>query len=135
MRRTLLVVSLLLVIAIPFSAYVLATVDDVQPYSNPEDPSDLTSFTTMVNGVRSVDVDVLVDLNDGVTTEEAEVIAEVTFTTVMGPNRVHQVETLTLEDAQLIAECAWGYDENDLGHVFHMTVDLTTRQITVSHCF
>ncbi len=135
MRRTLLVVSLMLVLAIPCSIYVLAAVGKGQPDVTPEDSSDLTTFTAVVNGMRNVSVEVPVDVDDGVTTEEAEVIVEVTFTTVMGPHRVHHVESLTLTGDQLVAHVTWGYDANDLGHVFHMVVDVTPRLITVSHCF
>jgi len=135
MRRTLLSVLLMLVLVIPCSVYVLAAVGNRQPDVNPEDPSGLTTFTAVVNGMRNVSVEVPVDIDDGVTREEAEVIVEVTFTTVMGPNRLYQVESLTLTGDQLRADVTWGYDANDLGHVFHMIVDFTPRQITVSHCF
>ena len=125
----------MLVLAIPFSVYVLAAVGDGQPEVNPNAPSDLTTFTAIVNGMRNVRVEVPVDIDDGVTTEEAEVIVEVTFTTVMGSHRVHHVESLTLTGDQLVAHVTWGYDVNDLSHVFHMVVDVTPRLITVSHCF
>jgi len=128
-------VSLMLVIAIPVSVYALATFDGVQTDPNHDDPSDLTSFMAVVNGGRSVDVHVPIDLGDGVTEEEAELIAEVTFSTVMGQNRIHRLDGLTLKEAQMTAHYSWGYEENDLSHIFDMTVDLITRQITVSHCF
>jgi len=128
-------VSLMLVIAIPFSAYALATFEDVQTEKNQDNHTDLTLFTAVVNGMRSVDVYVPVDLSDGLTEEEAKMIAEVTFNTVMEQNRIHQLDTLTLKEAQMIAHYSWGYDENDLGHIFDMIVDLMTLQITVSHCF
>ncbi len=135
MRRTLLGVFLMLVLAIPCSVYVLAAVGDGQPDVNPEDPSDQTTFTALVNGMRNVSIEVPVDIDDGVTKEEADVIVEVTFTTVMDPDRVYQVESLTLTGDQLRADVTWGYDANDLGHVFHMIVDFASRLITVSHCF
>jgi hypothetical protein len=125
----------MLVIAIPFSAYALATFDDVQTEKNHDNPSDMTPFTVAVNGMRSVDVYVSVDIGDGLTEEEAELIAEVTFNTVMGQNRIHRLDALTLKEAQMNAHYTWGYNENDLGHVFNMIVDLVTLQITVSHCF
>ncbi len=135
MRRTLLVVSLMLVIAIPFSAYALATFDYVQTEKNHDNPSDMTPFTVAVNGMRSVYVYVSVDLYDGLTEEEAKLIAEVTFNAVMGQNRIHRLDAMTLKEAQMTAHYKWGYNENDLGHVFDMIVDLVTLQITVSHCF
>jgi hypothetical protein len=135
MRRRVLIVSLMLVIVIPFSAYALATFDDVPTEKRHDDPSDMAPFTAVVNGGRNVDVDVPVDIGDGLTKEEAELIAEATFTTVMGHIRIHRLNTLTLKEAQMTAHYSWGYNENDLGHVFDMTVDLITLQITVSHCF
>jgi hypothetical protein len=135
LRRALLFVSLMLVIVIPFSAYALATFDDIQTEKNHDNPSDITSFTTLVNGIRSVDVCVPVDIKDGLTEEEAELIAEVTFNTVMGQSRIHRLDTLTLKETQIEAHYSWGFNENDLGHLLDMIVDLTTCQITVSHCF
>lgn len=135
MKRSVLVVSLMLVIVIPFSAYALATFDDVSTEKRHDDSSDMTPFTAVVNRARSVDVYVPVDMGDGLTEEEAALIAEVTFTTVMGHTRIHRLDTLTLKEAQMTAHYSWGYNENDLGHVFDMIVDLITLQITVSHCF
>lgn len=135
MKRRVLVVSLMLVIVIPFSAYALATFDDVPTEKRHDDPSDMTSFTAVVNGGRSADVYVPVDMGDGLTEEEAALIAEATFTTVMGHTRIHRLDALTVKEAQMTAHYSWGYNENDLGHVFDMIVDLTTLQITVSHCF
>lgn len=135
MKRTVLVVSLMLVIVIPFSAYALAIFDDVPTEKHPDDSSDMTLFMAVVNGVRNEDVYVPVDIGEGLTDEEAELIAETTFTTVLGHNRIHRLDTLTLKEAQITAHYSWGYNENDLGHVFDMIVDLITLQITVSHCF
>ena len=135
MKRSVLVVSLMLVIVIPFSAYALATFDDVSTEKRHDNPSDMTPFTVVVNGGRSVDVYVPVDVGDGLTEEEAALIAEAAFTTVMGHTRIHRLDTLTLKEAQMTAHYSWGCNENDLGHVFDMIVDLITFQITVSHCF
>lgn len=135
MKRTVLVVSLMLVIVIPFSAYALAIFDDVPTEKHPDDSSDMALFMAVVNGVRNEDVYVPVDIGEGLTDEEAELIVETTFTTVLGHNRIHRLDTLTLKEAQITAHYSWGYNENDLGHVFDMIVDLITLQITVSHCF
>jgi hypothetical protein len=142
MKRSILLVSLMLVIVIPFSAYALATFDDVSTEKRHDDSSDMTPFTAdmtpftaVINRGRSVDVYVPVDMGDGLTEEEAALIAEVTFTTVMGHTRIHRLDTLTLKEAQMTAHYSWGYNENDLSHVFDMIVDLITLQITVSHCF
>ncbi len=97
-------------------------------------PSDVTKFTAVVNGMRNVNVFVHVDISNGLTKEEAERIAEATFIEVMGERVMHRLDTLTFDDTQIKAHYTWGVDENDMGHVFGMTADLTTLQIAVSHC-
>jgi len=97
-------------------------------------PSDVTKFKAVVNGMRDVDVLVRVDISDGLTKEEAERIAEATFIQVMGERVTHRLDTLTFNDARIKAHCTWGVNENDMGHVFDMTADLTSLLITVTHC-
>jgi hypothetical protein len=104
---------------------------DVTPSSDPN----ITTFNAIVNGMRSVDVLVDINLTDGLTQKEAALIAEATFIQVMGDNVIHQLDALSFNDAQIQAHYAWGLDEKDVGHVFDMTVDLASLQITVSHCF
>ena len=102
---------------------------------NQETPSDVTKFEAVVNGMRSIDVFVCVDISDGLTEKEAELIAGTTFIQVKGEYVWRRLDTLTFDDTQIKAHYAWGYDETDLGHVYDMTADLTTLQITVDHCF
>jgi hypothetical protein len=78
---------------------------------------------------------VCVDVDDGLTEEEAELIAGTTFIRVMGDRVTHRLDTLVFNDIEMEAHYTWGHDENDMGHVFHMNADLTTLQITVDHCF
>ena len=101
-------------------------------------PSDITKFTTVVNGMRDVDVFVNVDISNGLTWEEAERIAEVTFIEVMGESWgevMHRLDTLTFNDSEINAYYTWGIDENDMGHIFEITANLATLLITVTHCF
>ena len=95
----------------------------------------MIQFKAVVNDMRDVDVLVRVNISDGLSEKEAELIAEATFIQVMGQNVIRQLDTLTFDDAQIEAHYTWGYDENDMGHVFEMTADLITLQITVTHCF
>jgi hypothetical protein len=100
-------------------------------------PSEVTTFTAVVNEMLNVDVVADVDLSNGLTRAEAEQIAEATFIEVMGKNWgevMHRLDTLTFNDTQITARYTWGLDENDMGHVFDMTADLTTLRITVTHC-
>jgi len=136
LRKKLLVVALMVAIAVSFIAYTWATRDEgARAEKNQETPSDVTKFKAVVNGMSSVDVLVYVDISDGLTKKEAELIAGTTFIQVMGEEVTHQLDTLTFDDTQIKAHYTWGHDENDMGHVFDMTADLTTLQITVSHCF
>ena len=97
--------------------------------------ADVTEFNAVVNGVRDVDVFVCVDISDGLTKKEAELIVGTTFILVMGEYVTHQLDTLTFDSTKIEAHYTWGYDETDMGHVFDMTADLTTLQIAVTHCF
>ena len=100
-------------------------------------PSEVTTFKVVVNEMWDVDVVVDVDICNGVTRAEAEQIAEATFIEVMGNSWgevMHRLDTLICNDTRIIAHYTWGLDENDLGHVFDMTADLTTLLITVTHC-
>ena len=96
--------------------------------------ADVTKFKAIVNGMRSVDVFVCVNISDGLTEKEAELIVGTTFIRVKGDYVTHRLDTLTFDDAKIEAHYTWGVDENDMGHVFDVTADLTTLLITVSHC-
>jgi hypothetical protein len=135
LKKILLIVALIIVIAFSFKIYALATSEGVWTKKDQEEPSDVINFKVAVNGKRSVDVPMHIDISDGLTEVEAKLIAELTFIQVMGQNVIHQLDTLTFNHTQITANYIWGYDENDMGHVFSMDVDLTTLRITVSHCF
>jgi len=152
LRKKLLAVALIAAITVSFVAYAWVARDEgVDAEKNQETSSDTTDnpsdatenssdtdvleFKAVVNGMRSVDVLVYVDISDGLTEKEAELIAGTTFIQVMGEEVTHRLDTLTFDDTQIEAHYAWGHDENDMGHVFDMIADLTTLQITVSHCF
>ena len=102
--------------------------------SIPSDP-DVIKLQAVVNGMRDVNVFVRVNISDGLTGEEAEQIAEATFTAVMGEEVTYRLDTLTFNDTRVEAHYTWGFDESDMGHIFDMTADLTTLLITVNHCF
>ena len=98
-------------------------------------PSDVTKFKAVVNGMWSVDVFVCVNISDGLTEKEAELIVGTTFIQVKGDYVTHRLDTLIFDDAKIEAHYTWGVDENDMGHVFDVTADLTTLLMTVTHCF
>jgi len=135
LRKKLLVVALIVAIATSFVAYAWAAYEGARTEKNQETPSDMTKFKAVVNGMSSVDVFVCVNMSDGLTKEEAELIVGTTFILVMGEYVTHRLDTLTVDDTQIEAHYTWGHSETDMGHIFDMTADLTTLQITVSHCF
>jgi hypothetical protein len=98
--------------------------------------SEVSTFKAVVNEMWDVNVVVAVDLCNGVTREDAEQIAEATFIEVMRSwgDVLYRLDTLTCNDTRIIAHYTWGLDENDMGHVFDLTADLTTFLITVTHC-
>jgi len=136
LQKKLLVVAMIMAISLPLVAYAWIEVGKgVWTEKNQEAPSDVTKFEAVVNGMKSMDVFVCVNISDGLTEKEAELIAGTTFIHVKGEYVWRRLETLTFDDTQIQAHYTWGYDETDLGHVYDMTADLTTLQITVDHCF
>jgi len=99
----------------------------------PQPATKPTRFTAVVNEGRKLDVVVDVDITDGVSEEEAREIAETTFLTIMG-NTTHRLDSIIIEGQLIKAHFIWGANEEDLGHIFDMTVDLTSSTITVTHC-
>ena len=126
--------ALILAITVSFSIYILVVSEGVQAENN-QGSSGVTNMKAVINEKRNMDVLVSIDISDGLTEIEAKIIAELTFIQVMEQNVMHQLDNLTFNETQITANYIWGYDENDMGHVFSMDLDLTTLQITVSHCF
>ena len=136
LRKKLVVVAMIAAIAVSLVAYAWATRDKgADAEKNQETPSAVTKFTAVVNGMYSLDVFVCVNISDGVTEKEAELIVGTTFILVKGDFVTRRLDTMTFDSTEIEAHYTWGYDETDMGHVFDVAVDLTTRQITVSHCF
>ena len=136
LRKKLLVNVIMVAIAVSSVAYAWVARDGgTRAEENGETPSGVAKFEAVVNGMRSIDVFVCVNISDGLTEKEAELIAGTTFIQVKGEYVWRRLNTLTFDDTQIRAHYAWGYDETDLGHIYDMTADLTTLQITVDHCF
>lgn len=102
--------------------------------SKTKEPTALTTFEVILNGNEAPNLTVQVDLNNGLTEEEAKKIAEVAFTRTMG-EKLHRLDNMTYDDGHITAYYIWGDDENDMGHIFDLTADLTTLKITINHCF
>jgi hypothetical protein len=135
LKKKLLVVTLMMTIFLPLAAYAWIELDKGAWTEKNQAPSDVTRFEVVVNGIRRKDVFVCVNISDGLTEKEAELIAGTAFIKVKGEYVWRRIETLTFDDTQIQAHYAWGHDDTDLGHVYDMSADLTTLQITVDHCF
>jgi len=135
LRKKLLFIVMMVTIAVPFVAYAWFARDEGAQAEKDEAPSSATKFKAVVNGIRSVDIFVCVNISDGLTEKEAELIVGTTFIQVMGEYVWRRLDILTFDDAQIKAHYVWGCDETDLGHVYDMLADLTTLQMTVDHCF
>jgi hypothetical protein len=98
-----------------------------------EDPTPSTTFEVILNGNEAPDLTVQVDLSNGLTEEETKKIAEVAFIQTIG-EKLHRLDTLIFDDNKITAHYTWGYDENDMGHIFDLTANLTTLKITINHC-
>jgi hypothetical protein len=103
--------------------------------TNTEDPTPSTTFKVILNGNEAPDLTAQVDLSNGLTEEEAKKIAEAAFIQTMGEEVLRRLDTITYDDEQITAHYTWGIDENDMGHVFDLNADLSTLQITITHCF
>jgi len=136
LRKKLLLIVIIASIAVYSLAYAWVAKDEGKRAKEQEEAlPGVTKFEAVVNGMRSMDVFVCVNISDGLTEKEAELIAGTTFIQVKGEYVWRRLETLTFDDTQIRAHYAWGYDETDLGHIYDMTADLTTLQIVVDHCF
>jgi hypothetical protein len=136
LRKKPLLIAIIAVIALSSFAYAWVGKDNGNGIQGTEDDCpDVTKFEVIVNGVGSLDIFVCVNVSDGVTRQEAELIAGTTFIHVKGESVWRRLETLTFDDSEIKAHYAWGLNETDLGHVYDLTADLTTLQIVVDHCF
>ncbi len=136
LRKKILVIAVMVSIAVSSVAYAWVAMDeDTQARENEGTLPCVTKFKGVVNGMRSVDILVCVNVGDGLTEKEAELIVGTTFTEVLGEYVWRRLDILTFDDTQIEAHYAWGYEETDLQHIYDMTADLTTLQIVVDHCF
>jgi hypothetical protein len=98
-------------------------------------PEVSTTFKVVVNNNPFSDLTVPMELSTGFTQEKAELLAKATFVHVKGEETLFRLDDLTFTDKEMTARFIWGVDENDMGHIFELTADLTTLQITANHCF
>lgn len=102
---------------------------------NTTDAAVSTTFKVIVNTNPFSDLTVPVEVSSSMNREKAQAIADATFSHVKGEETLFRLDNLTFNDKQIAARYTWGIDEKDMGHIFELTVDLMTLQITVEHCF
>jgi hypothetical protein len=100
----------------------------------PDISTGTTTFIAVVNGEGRLEIHIDVDPGDGISESEAKLIAEETFTSVMGKEVLRRLDKLKLLDDLLQVHYTWGYNTEDLVHVFDMTVELRSCAILVTHC-
>jgi hypothetical protein len=93
----------------------------------------LVEFKVVVNGQRNEVIYVLVYLNDGLSREECELIAEKVFTSIMG-STMHRLNELSVDGSKLNVTFTWGVNEGDMGHFFDISGDVASHTLTVTHC-
>ena len=75
-----------------------------------------------------------IDKWNGIDSDEATKIADVTFEFVMGQKVVRVLESLNTALGFVEAHYIWGYNAEDLVHIFDMKANLWTGTIEVTHC-
>jgi len=93
-----------------------------------------TRFTVVVNEGRRFDLSVDVDLGDGVSKGEAEVIGERVFVAVLGSEVLRRLDSISLEKDLITIHYTWGFNEQDLAHFLEAVVDPSSLTIRVTHC-
>ena len=93
----------------------------------------LVEFKVVVNGQRQELVYVSVNLDDGLSREECELIAEKVFTGIMG-DTMHRLDELSVDGSSVNIGYTWGVNEGDMGHFFDISGDVASHTLTVTHC-
>ena len=99
-----------------------------------QEPMPSTTFKVEVNTNPFLDLIVPVDITSDVIREKAELIANSTFIHVKGEKTLYRLDDLVFDSNQITARFTWGIDLNDMGHIFELSANLSTLQITVMHC-
>ena len=67
------------------------------------------------------------------TEEEAKRIAEIAFNRTLA-GKLHRLDNFSYDSEHIIANYTWGYNEDDMGHIFELNADLTSFKIIINHC-
>lgn len=94
----------------------------------------LATFDVVVNENTFLDLVMSIDLSESMTKETAKRIADAVFIHVKGENTLFQLDTISFNDQEIVADYIWGVNEADMGHIFELSVDLKNLLIEVNHC-
>lgn len=92
------------------------------------------TFEVNVNQNAFPDFIVAADLTNPVTKELAQKIADAVFVHVKGENTLYQLNSITFSNKEIIADYNWGYNQEDMSHVFELNLDLVNHKVDVIHC-
>ena len=138
-------------IEVPIAQYILNIDEEGNPYyrqiltfapviweqtltiNKTEEPTPSTTFEVILNGNEAPDLTIQVDLTNGLTEDEAKNIVEAAFVRTL-EGKLHRLDSITYDNQQIVAHYTWGYDENDMGHIFDITAEITKLEITIVHC-
>jgi len=92
------------------------------------------TFEVNVNEDTFSDLVVAADLTEPITKQLAQKIADAVFVHVKGENTLYQLNSITFNSEEVIADYVWGYNQEDLSHVFELNLDLVNLKVDVVHC-
>ena len=138
-------------IEVPIAQYILNIDEEGNPYyiqiltfapviweqtltiTKTEEHTPSTTFEVILNGNEVPDLTIQVDLTNGLTEDEAKDIVEAAFIRTL-EGKLHRLDSITYDNQKIVAHYIWGYDENDMGHIFDITAEITKLKITIVHC-
>ncbi len=103
--------------------------------TTPQGTIPTANFEVNVNENPFSDLVVAADLTQPVTKQVAQKIADAVFVHVKGENTLYQLNSITFNSEEIIADYVWGYNQEDMSHVFELNVDLVNLKVDVNHCF
>jgi hypothetical protein len=128
LNRGVTIIALMLAISVFPAASIYAwQITQVRPETSS------IEFKILVNGQREILVHVPVDVDNGITEEDCELIAEKVFTYIMG-DVMHRLDELSVDGYYFEASYTWGFNEGDMGHFFDVSGDVASHTLTITHC-
>jgi hypothetical protein len=102
--------------------------------TNPQGNIPTTTFEMNVNQNNFSDLVLAIDLTQILTTQTAQKIADAIFIHVKGENTLHQLNSITFNNKEIIANYTWGYNQEDISHIFELKANLQNLSVEANHC-